>query len=93
MLPGSGSAAVRAAVAVIAAVPVILLVLFVGLFGLLGLLCGREGRDYVTKLISWALETASFLMHGPAAIVAISPEIKHIKRSRSTSQLRRTPHH
>jgi hypothetical protein len=62
MLPGSGTAVVRAAVVV----PVILLVLFAGVFGLLGLLCGRERRKYVMNLSLRAMSTAGLLVHGPA---------------------------
>jgi hypothetical protein len=62
MLPGSGTAVVRAAIVV----PVILLVLFAGVFGLLGLLCGRERRKYATNLSLRAMSTASLLIHGPA---------------------------
>ena len=64
MLPGSGTALVRAATVV----PVILLVLFAGVFGLLGLLCGRERRKYVTNLSLRAMSTASLLIHGPAVM-------------------------
>lgn len=62
MLPGSGTAVVRAAIVV----PVILLVLFAGVFGLLGLLCGRERRKYVMSLSLRAMSTAGLLIHGPA---------------------------
>ena len=62
MLPGSGTAVVRAAIVV----PVILLVLFAGVFGLLGLLCGRERRKYVMNLSLRAMSTASLLIHGTA---------------------------
>ena len=62
MLPGSGTAVVRAAIVV----PVILLVLFVGVFGLLGLLCGRERRKYLMNLSLRAMSTAGLLIHGPA---------------------------
>src|SRR5262249_55561348 len=43
VIPGSGTALVRAATVV----PVILLVLYAWLLGMLGLLCGRERRKYV----------------------------------------------
>ena len=59
MLPGSGTAVVRAAIVV----PVILLVLFAGVFGLL---CGRERRKYATNLSLRAMSTAGLLIHGPA---------------------------
>ena len=62
MLPGWGTAVVRAATVV----PVILLVLFAGVFGLLGLLCGRERRSYVMSLNRDSLSTAALLMHGPS---------------------------
>jgi len=59
MLPGSGTAVVRAAIVV----PVILLVLFAGVFGLLGLLCGRERRKYVMNLSLRAMSTACLSLH------------------------------
>jgi hypothetical protein len=64
MLPGPGTAVVRAATVV----PVILLVLFAGVFGLLGLLCGRERRKYVMNLSLQAMRTAGLLIHGPAVM-------------------------
>jgi hypothetical protein len=64
MLPGSGTAVVRAAIVV----PVILLVLFAGVFGLLGLLCGRERRKYVMNLSLRAMSTAGLLIHGPTVM-------------------------
>ena len=63
VIPGSGTAVVRAATVV----PVILLVLFAGLLGLLGLLCGRERRKYVINLHRQAMSTAGTLMHGPGS--------------------------
>ena len=64
MLPGSGTAVVRA----VTVVPVILLVLFAGLFGLVGLLCGRERRKYAMSLSLRAMSTAGLLIHGPATV-------------------------
>ena len=58
MLPGSGTAVVRA----ITVVPVILLVLFAGVLGLLGLLCGCERRKYVMKLSQQAMDAAGLLI-------------------------------
>ena len=65
MLPGAGSAMMRAA----AVVPVVLLVLFTGLLWLLGLMCGRERRRYVTDLSQQAMGAIGTLMHGPATPV------------------------
>jgi hypothetical protein len=62
MLPGWGTAVVRAAVIV----PVILLVLFAEVFGLLGLLCGRERRSYAMSLNRDSLNAAALLIHGPS---------------------------
>jgi hypothetical protein len=62
MLPGSGTALVRAATVV----PVILLVLFAGVFGLAGLLCGSKRREYAMDLSQQAMSTAALLIHGPS---------------------------
>jgi hypothetical protein len=62
MLPGSGTALVRAATVV----PAILLVLFAGLFGLLGMVVGRERRSYAASLSEQAISGAYQLVHGPS---------------------------
>jgi hypothetical protein len=62
MLPGIGTAALRAA----AVVPAMLLVVFSGLLWLLGLPCDGARRDYVLKASQQAMTTASVLLHGPA---------------------------
>jgi hypothetical protein len=77
VIPGSGTAVVRAATVV----PVILLVLFAGVFGLLGLLCGRERRKYVMNFSLRAMNTAGLLIHGPAVM---SPQ-RHQRSSVSSN--------
>ena len=64
MVPGSGTALVRAA----AVVPVVLLVLFTGLLWLLGLLCGPERRKYILSVSRQAMGMVNQLLQGPATI-------------------------
>jgi hypothetical protein len=64
MLPGPGTAVVRAA----AVVPAVLLVLFTGLLWLLGLLCGPERRKYVMNLSRQAMGAVGLLLHDPATM-------------------------
>ena len=69
MLHALGPAAARVA----AVVPVTLLMLFIGLLWLLGLLCGKDGREYVTKISSQAMRAATVMLQGagraePAAL-------------------------
>jgi hypothetical protein len=82
MLPGPGTAVVRAA----AVVPAVLLVLFTGLLWLLGLLCGSERRKYVMNLSQQAMGAVGLLLHDPA-ITSPRPQ----RRSSASSGLAGLP--
>jgi hypothetical protein len=60
MLHAIGPAAGRVA----AVIPVTLLVLFLGTLWLLGLVCGKGGRQYVTKISEQAMRAASAMLQG-----------------------------
>jgi hypothetical protein len=62
MLPGPGTAVVKAAMVI----PVTLLVLFACLYGL-GFLCGPERRKYAMNFSQQAMSAAGLLVHGPAS--------------------------
>ena len=49
-----------------AVVPVTLLMLFIGPLWLLGLVCGKDGRQYVTKISDQAMRAASVMLLGVA---------------------------
>jgi hypothetical protein len=88
MLHAIGPAAARVAVVV----PVVVLMLFIGPLWLLGLVCGKGGREYVTKISDQAMRAACTMLQGANSQDPSAPgQLPAPTSSRSPVQRRQRP--